>query len=575
MANLNIEEFYKAFPTMGHRRNRFPYKKEINWNMNMGDITPIAAIRVVPGVTYNLDLATVLRVSPLVTTPMDNAIAKFFAFYNPDRNTWNNYKYWFGEKQNPEDPENEPTYLVPKVKIPELSAAAKAAIKSGNYENISETVMNEIKSRYNTFYDCIGCPPEVGGYEIDAFLPRTDRQIYNNFYRNQSLENALAVNKTDSDDDYNENAQLRKICKPRDFFTQLLPTQNGTSPVKIPVGDRAPVVGTGMTMGLTNGTNQGGLEYIGGAYLTAHTGAYGKNTSTDAGIDGQPVQGHLGLTKDASKSGLEALLSLAEGAPLEGLYQAIAYNTLQYITSRGGNRYFEQLSNVYGVVNPDGVLDIPEFLGSSTQIISFETVTQTSATDNEPTGVGTQNANGYMEDYNNIINKSFGEFGWIIIYGTVTHNSKYQQGISKLMQTSDPLELFNPIFNNIGDEAVYRSEIYAQSDTVVNEQGQPVNEEVLGYGKRNARIIYPVNEIHGIQRSSYPQSMDTTHFAEYYSENPILNKEFDKVSDEGFKRALQVQDEPQFLCNSLITGTIDVEIPINAVPAISPTIQFN
>ncbi len=547
MANLNIEKFYKSFPTLSHRRNRFPFEKEINWNMKMGEITPICAIRVVPGQTYNLDMLTVLKVAPLSITPMDNLVAKFFAFHNPDRNTWRNYKYWFGEKQNPENPELEPTYLVPKVKAPEGTGF-----------------------EFNSFYDNIGCVPGVPNYKIDAFLPRTDRQIYNRYFRNQTLENPLEINLGDEDDDPNQNMKLRKICKPRDLFTQTLPTQSGTTPVEIPLGSNAPVM---------LDTNKGRQKFV--DYPTGNDLAYTAGLTIPVyGASGGPAYPYMslgGVTESISldpNGSLYTDLSKAMGAPLEGLYQAVAYNTYQYITSRGGNRYFEHISNIYGTVNPDGVLQEPEFLGSLSQMIEFDTVTQTSSTEGEPTPLGNRSANGYCENYGGIINKSFGEFGWIIIYGVVTHYPKYQQGVSKLMQTDDPLELFNPIFNLMGDEAIYRGEIYAQSDSVVNEQGTPVNEEVFGYGKRNSRLLYPINEIHGEQRSSYPQSLDAYHFAEEFDEMPTLNKEFDKVNDNSFKRALTVKDETQFICNTLITGTNDIEVPIEAIPNINPMLAF-
>lgn len=552
MTNLNIEKFFKSFPTLSHRRNRFPYEKEINFNMKMGEITPIAIIRVVPGQTYNLDMSTVIKVAPLVVPPMDNAIFKAFAFVSYDRNTWVNYKYWFGEKQSPEDPSQEPTYLVPKVTLP-----------TGGFA-------------YNSFYDNIGCPPEKGGYKIDAFIPRGDRQIYNTYFRNQTLEDPISVNTSDSDDDPADNMDLRKICKPRDLFLQCLPTQSGTTPVEIPLGSSAPVIGNGLTLGLTNGTTNSGLVHgtNSGAYLNDRTDAYGTNVSNTYAASGTALSGNIGITTDGTKSGMIADLSNAMGAPLEGLYQAIAYNTYQYITSRGGNRYFEHISNIYGTVNPDGVLQQPEFLGSTSQMIDFDTVTQTSSTSGEATPLANRAANGYMEDYSHLISKSFGEFGWIFIYGVVTYYPKYQQGVSRLMNTNDPLELFNPLFNLMGDEAIYMSDIYIQDDSVTDANGTPVNDTVFGYGKRNSRLLYPVNEIHGEQRSSYSSSLDANHFAEYFANAPALNKTFDKVNDTGFKRALMVQNETQFVCNALITGTNDIEIPLEAVPSIVPQLNF-
>lgn len=571
MSTINIERFYKSFPTLNHKRNRFPFEKEINFDMQMGKITPIAAIRVVPGQTYNLDLSTVIKVAPLVTPPMDNAVFKAFAFYNPDRNEWKNYKYWAGEKQNPENPEEEPTYLVPKAIAPE-----------GGWS-------------YGGFYDNIGCVPRVAGDKIDAYIPRTDREIYNYYFRNQSLENPLPISKDDGDEttEENENGEtvayndaLRNICKPRDLFTQCLPTQSGTSPVEIPLGSYAPVIGNGKSIQIFDGTSYGNLihskintsnniiSYRGNLGTTSPDSV---NVGTILESDGNTAEEHgaLGLTTDGEKSGMIADLTKAMGAPLEGLYQAIAYNTMQYITSRGGGRYFEILSNIYGVANPDGVLQQPEFLGSTSQTIEFDTVTQTAEGGTTTTGVGHRAANGYMENYNRIITKSFGEFGWIIIYGVVTMYPKYQQGQSKLMDTEDPLELFNPIFNLMGDEPIYNGDIYYQGPNVKDENGDVIDDKVFGYGKRNSRLLYPVNEIHGKQRSQYPQSLDTNHFAQLFDSLPKLNKTFDKVTDESFKRCLQITDETQFICNALITGIQDIEIPIESIPMPIPDISFN
>lgn len=563
--NINIEQFFKSFPTMAHPRNRFPWKKTVNFNMKVGEITPIMLIRTVPGATYNLDLATILKCAPMQVPPQDDAIYKVFAFYQADRNTWDNYNYWFGEKQKPENPEEEPTYLVPKVTLPK-----------GGFP-------------YNSFYDNIGCPPEVGNYKIDAFIPRADRQIYNTYFRNQTLENPLEVNLTDEDDDATQNMELRKICKPRDYFTQGLPTVSGTSPVEIPLGSIAPVIGTGNGLGIMGADENGvNITHMLGSsdfhensdeQLLYTTTTDSVQVGTRASIMRQGNDNTCtvtGVSTDPSKSGLIADLSKAMGAPLEGLYQAIAYNTLQYLTSRTGERYFERLSNIYGVVNPDGVLRQPEFLGSSSQMIEFDTITQTSSTTGQDSPLGHRASNGYCENYaENIITKSFGEFGWIIVYGVVTLFPKYQQGVSKLMRTEDPLELFTPIFNLMGDEEIKNSEIYVQDDEVVDEDGTPINNKVWAYGKRNSALLYPIDEIHGEQRSSYNQSLDFNHFAEYYTELPNLNKEFDKVNDTAFKRSLQLTNETQFVGNCMMTGTIDIEIPTEAIPQPMPILNFS
>lgn len=535
MSIYDIENFYKSFPTLSHKRNRFPWQKEINYDMRMGEIKPICAIPVVPGMTYHLNMMNIFKVAPLSVPPMDSAICKVFAFYQANRNTWDNYPYWFGEKKYPENPEKEPTFLVPKVILPETGC------------------------KENGFFDNIGVPTHVPNLKIDAFLSRMDRQIYNNYFRNQTLEDAIEVNTGDEDDVYTEEIDtLRKICRMRDYFAQALPNQSGGEPVEIPLGSSAPIVYTNSNVSEVNNTPVR-VENSAHPNISGVFGSFLKD-----GTDNPWATN--------TRMNMAADLSKAMGAPLEGLYQAIAVNSLQYLTSRGGNRYFEQISNVYGVVNPDQVLRLPEFLGGMTQKIQFDTITQTSQTAGQPTGLGNRAANGYSKQYDNIISKSFGEFGWIIIYGVVTKFPKYQQGLSKLMQTEDKLDLFCPLFNYMGDKAIYMSEIYAQDPAIMSEDGvTPINDTVWGYGKRNSEYLYPINEIHGEQRSNYSGgSLDANHFGDFYDKQPGLNKEWDKVDDKSFKRSLSIQDETQFVCNCIISGIVDVEIPLDPMPSPIP-----
>lgn len=552
--NYNIENFYKSFPTIETHRNRFPFKKEINFNMKMGEITPICAIPVVPGQTYHLDMATVLKVAPLSTSPMDSATWKAFAFYQANRNTWDNYNYWFGEKKYPENPEKESTYMVPKIKMPETGC------------------------KFNGFFDNIGIPPQAKNYKIDAYMHRMDQQIWNTYFRNQNLENAIEVNTGDEDDEYTEEIDtLRKIARPRDLFAQCLKNQTGDTTVQIPLGTTAPVI----TGAKNSPTGTPGLEMTfrrtDGSELPTATNIFplGINSRTTGDTFPHLIANTGGNTDSAGVFGiyptnLIADLSKAMGAPLQGLYQAIAANTVEYIKSRGGTRYFELLTNLYNVTNPDQVLRLPEFLGSVQRTIDFDTITQTSQTAEQETGLGYRGANGYLEDYNQIISKSFGEFGWIIIYGVVTYHPKYQQGVSRLMNTEDPMDLFMPIFNRMGDEAIFLDEIYAQDPAVKQADGTPENDIVWGYGKRNSRLLYPINEVHGEQRSDYPQSLDKNIFSTFYDEAPKLNKDWDKLDGEGFKRALAVQEETQFIGNAMITGIQDIEIPLDAIPSPIP-----
>ena len=77
------------------------------------------------------------------------------------------------------------------------------------------------------------------------------------------------------------------------------------------VDGKIPVVGNGMTLGLTNGTNDYGLSATDSAVLEATTGNYG--TSVDTTPSPSAIKSKtLGVTTDPTKSGIEAKINSVE-----------------------------------------------------------------------------------------------------------------------------------------------------------------------------------------------------------------------------------------------------------------------
>jgi hypothetical protein len=90
-----------------------------------------------------------------------------------------------------------------------------------------------------------------------------------------------------------------------------------------------PVVGNGMTLGLTNGTNNAGTVWASGAALDTKKTQYGQPVSTTAQSSSGGITGVIGITTDSSKSGiiadtsntaqLRVMIQLANGATDEAL----------------------------------------------------------------------------------------------------------------------------------------------------------------------------------------------------------------------------------------------------------------
>lgn len=78
-------------------------------------------------------------------------------------------------------------------------------------------------------------------------------------------------------------------------------------PIKVKLASGNAVVGNGMTLGLTNGTNNGGLikSSTSSTYLFSNINSYGSDVSSTPATGGSDVIGTIGVTTDPTKSGIE------------------------------------------------------------------------------------------------------------------------------------------------------------------------------------------------------------------------------------------------------------------------------
>lgn len=119
----------------------------------------------------------------------------------------------------------------------------------------------------------------------------------------------------------------------------------------------APVAGNGMVLGMTDGTNYGGLvpnSADGGYGLAVYKAAYGQNVGSSKGS--ARIENHLGfgVTTDPTKSGLVAKLSGTEVTDLY-LYFYVG-ETVQNANLIDAGRLAEQISNCYQRTDSDNSL---------------------------------------------------------------------------------------------------------------------------------------------------------------------------------------------------------------------------
>lgn len=120
---------------------------------------------------------------------------------------------------------------------------------------------------------------------------------------------------------------------------------------------------------------------------------------------------------------------------------------------------------------------------------------------------------------------------------------------------------------HLGEQAILNKEIYAQGPTVLDEDGNVVDDLPFAYQERFAEYRYHPSIITGKLRSTFEQSLDVWHLAQVFDSLPKLSPEF--IEDNPpIKRVLAVQDEPEFIFDAYIDCKTTRPMPVYSVPGL-------
>ena len=167
-------------------------------------------------------------------------------------------------------------------------------------------------------------PTGVSNLSVSALWHRAYNLIYNEWFRDENLQNAVPVLKNDGPDPVT-NYKLLRRGKRHDYFTSCLPWPQKGPGVEIPLGGSAPIVGSakvavfgdGKSLGIADGTTRYGLTGTGQPYLGLVASNFGANYGTLAPYSGQGIttvdRKAYGVTTDPSLSGLTGTLSNPSG----------------------------------------------------------------------------------------------------------------------------------------------------------------------------------------------------------------------------------------------------------------------
>lgn len=515
---------------------------------NAGKLIPIFCEKFMPGDTFSITTRSLVRMTTPIVPVMDNAYMDIAFFAVPERLVWDHAKEFRGE--------NTLTAWEQTVEYekPQISAPGKV---------IENGVEKSNGWEYKTIADHFGIKPKTPTVKIDALPFRAMCLIWNEYYRDQNLQDPIVIDKGDSTvqgsngSNYLTDAvlggELLPVCKFRDYFTSCLPAPQKGPDVILPLGTNAPVTtinNDAMKFTLKNNINISGVN--------------GNTTSADVVLANKELQflTSNGTIASLKPSNLTTDLTQASAASINDLYKAIAIQQLYQTDARGGTRYREIINNHFGIRTSDATIQVPEYLGGKRIPINMNQVVQTSqSTESSPQGTVT--AFSLTADEHETVSKSFEEWGYVLGFACIRNENTYQQGIERKWFEKRRFDEYWPALSNLGEQPVYNREIFCEG-------GQTKDNEIFGYMEAWASYRYKCNQVSGEFRSDYPQSKAYYHYADYYTKRPVLGPDWIKSDKTNFDRSLAVTSEvsDQFDFDFWFDWTAVREMPMYSIPGI-------
>lgn len=545
-------------------RSRESYKTNHKTTFDAGKLVPFLVQPVIAGETWQLRPSALVRTLSLITCPLDDAYFSIWAFWVPSRILWKKYKNFRGELEDYWTG-TETSYTIPQILFP-----------SGGFDEDSVA-------------DHLGIPTKVApsstgdqAVTINSLPLRAIAHIWNEWFRDQNLMPKILVSDGDQDQtgahtggDFINTAalggDLPPLARPHDLFGSALPFAQRGTPEPLPITGSVPVWSVPSSI-FPESYGSEGLKFKDLQYPAT----WSQGPISLKGLDlpqntfmlyGEEMADSTSNTGKLSPMNLRALFNVSGAAlstTIEDLRVSIAIQHLKERMAISGSRYREILRSMYGVEYPDPLMDIPTYLGGFSQPIDFQPVVQTSATDSvSPQGnVAGYSSTGFLDDG---FQHSALEDGWIVFLGGVRNSKTYQQGLDRMFQMKDELDIWNPMFNGLGQMGIKYSEIYLAN------AGSGTPNYIFGYQDAWYWYHNRPNVVTGQLRSNATNSLDVWHFADKYQSQPVLGRTW--MSDNSATNinrvlAAQAPTYPQFLADITIEGTVISAMPVHATPGL-------
>lgn len=508
------------------KRNLFDLSHEVKLTTNFGRLTPICCIDCVPGDTIKIRTEQLVRFAPMLAPIMHRVNCYVHYFFVPHRLVWDDFENFItGGSDGKFD----------------------AVFPRFQFRTSSETLPPYF--RKSSLADYLGVPvPEKGPcpnpIEFSALPFRSYQMIWNEYYRDQNLQDPVEITKGSGYDGNLNLLGLQYRAWEKDYFTSALPFAQRGADVTIPVLNTENPIDVylnkkGSFPYFVNSVGQkpswsDGQQILMNGDSAPGSSSYDGNVSVGRLDSGEPVVDGSFPSMYFDPNGSLSIdpMKFASSVTINELRASIKLQEWLEATARGGSRYIEQIASLFGVKSSDARLQRPEFIGGGKAPIVVSEVLQTSSTDSE-SPQGNMAGRAVSAGASHFFSKFCEEHGYIIGIMSVVPKPSYQQGLPRHFTRWDKFDFFYPQFAHLGEQEIKNKELYFS----FREDGE-VNEGTFGYTPRYSEYKYIPSSVHG----DFRDNLNFWHLGRIFTSPPTLSGQFVEIDDNSLNRIFAVTD---------------------------------